>query len=148
MDPHVRICNELFSAVRSEFKQLKQYYFHNFPYETPWRDNRRGTDDHISTMEILHTYGRDYKLILVGDATMNLYEITDSNGSVEYRNLEPGEVWLKRLLQAFPHAAWFNPQPKARWQQTPSIELTRNLLGGRMYPLTLSGLDEAMSALT
>ncbi len=148
MDDHVRVSAELFSAARSEFKHLEQYYFHNFPYERLWRDNRRRHDEHVATNEILRTYGADYKLIIVGDATMSPYEITAPGGSVEHWNAESGEAWLRRLLRAYPRSAWINPQPATVWARTQSIELTRELLEGRMYPLTLSGLDEAIAALS
>ena len=147
MDEHVRICEELFSAARSEFKHLEQYYFHNFPYEALWRDNRRRVDGHIGTFELMRTYACDYKLILVGDATMSPYEIEVAGGSVEHWNAEPGRLWLQRLLKAYPKFAWINPVPRARWRQTQSIEITRELLEGRMYPLTLTGLDDAIGAL-
>ncbi len=146
MDSHVRSCEELFSAARSEFKHLEQFYFHNFTYETLWRDNRmRGGS--MSTIELTRTYGPDYKLVLVGDATMSPYEITSVGGSIEHWNEQPGQIWLQRLLKAYPKFAWINPQPKAHWPQIASIEITRGLLEGRMYPLNLAGLDEAIDAL-
>ncbi len=148
MDDHVRTCEELFSAARSEFKHLEHYYFHNFTYEALWRDNRRRFNQHVGTVEVLRTYGTDYKLILVGDATMSPYEITQPGGSVEHWNAEAGSVWLQRLMKHYPKFAWINPQPQSRWGQTPSIETTRDLLQGRMYPLTLSGLDAAIHALS
>jgi uncharacterized protein with von Willebrand factor type A (vWA) domain len=147
MDDHVRICEELFSAARSEFKHLEQYYFHNFVYERLWRDNRRRHSEPAATAEILRTYGRDYKLILVGDATMSPYEITQPGGSVEHWNPESGEAWLKRLLNAYPKHVWINPQPRGRWGHIQSLQMTRELLEGRMYPLTLAGLDDAIDAL-
>jgi uncharacterized protein with von Willebrand factor type A (vWA) domain len=147
MDEHVRVCEELFSAARSEFKHLEQYYFHNFIYDSLWRDNRRRYDALTATSQLLRTYGPDYKLIVVGDATMSTYEINNEGGSLEGWNPEPGRVWLSRLTQAFRKFAWINPVPRARWRQSPSIELTRDLLEGRMYPLTLAGLDEAIDAL-
>ncbi len=146
MDSHVRVCEELFSAARSEFKHLEQFYFHNFTYENLWRDNRmRGGT--MSTLEITRTYGPDYRLVLVGDATMSPYEITAVGGSIEHWNAQPGEVWLQRLLKAYPKFAWINPQPKSHWRQIASVEMTRELLEGRMYPLNLAGLDEAIDAL-
>jgi len=148
MDDHVRTCEELFSAARSEFKHLEHYYFHNFPYETLWRDNRRRFDEHVGTVEVMRTYGTDYRLILVGDATMSPYEITHAGGSVEHWNAEAGSVWLQRLMKQYPKFAWINPQPQARWRQTASVEVTRDLLEGRMYPLTLAGLDDAIGALS
>jgi uncharacterized protein with von Willebrand factor type A (vWA) domain len=148
MDDHVKICEELFSAARSEFKHLEHFYFHNFTYEALWRDNRRRSHEHIGTVELMRTYASDYKLILVGDATMSPYEISTAGGSVEHWNAEAGSVWLQRLLKAYPKFVWINPQPQTRWRQTASIELTRDLLDGRMYPLTLSGLDDAIDALS
>ena len=148
MDDHVKTCEELFSAARSEFKHLEHYYFHNFTYEALWRDNRRRYNEHLGTVEVMRTYGTDYKLILVGDATMSPYEITQPGGSVEHWNAEAGSVWLQRLLKHYPKFAWINPQPQSRWRHTSSIEMTRELLEGRMYPLTLAGLDDAIGALT
>jgi uncharacterized protein with von Willebrand factor type A (vWA) domain len=148
MDDHVKTCEELFSAARSEFKHLEHYYFHNFTYEALWRDNRRRYNEHMGTVEVMRTYGTDYKLILVGDATMSPYEITQPGGSVEHWNAEAGSVWLQRLLKHYPKFAWINPQPQSRWRHTSSIEMTRELLEGRMYPLTLAGLDDAIGALT
>ena len=147
MDDHVRTCEELFSAARSEFKHLEHFYFHNFPYEALWRDNSRRFNEHVGTVEVMRTYASDYKLILVGDATMSPYEIVQAGGSVEHWNAEPGSVWLARLMKAYPKFAWINPQPEARWRHTHSIELIRDMLDGRMYPLTLAGLDEAIEAL-
>ncbi|HEV7613114.1 MAG TPA: hypothetical protein VGO37_14635 [Steroidobacteraceae bacterium] len=148
MDDHVQTCEELFSAARSEFKHLEHYYFHNFTYEALWRDNRRRFNEHIGTVEVMRTYGADYKLILVGDATMSPYEITQPGGSVEHWNPEAGSVWLDRLLKHYRKFAWINPQPQSRWRHTASIEMTREILEGRMYPLTLAGLDDAIGALT
>ncbi len=146
MDSHVRSCEELFSAARSEFKHLEQYYFHNCVYETLWRDNRR-RGERVPTYEVLRTYGPDYKLILVGDATMSPYEITEIGGSVEHWNPEPGRVWLERLMQRYPKFAWINPEPRENWRRTASLELARELLEGRMFPLNLAGLAEAIDAL-
>jgi uncharacterized protein with von Willebrand factor type A (vWA) domain len=148
MDDHVRTCEELFSAVRSEFKHLEYFYFHNCPYEALWRDNRRRFNEHVGTVEIMRTYASDYKLILVGDATMSPYEITYAGGSVEHWNAEPGSFWLQRLRQAYPKFVWLNPQPQPAWRHTQSIQLIRELMEGRMYPLTLSGLDDAIHALS
>ncbi|MGB6353336.1 MAG: hypothetical protein WBF21_05110 [Steroidobacteraceae bacterium] len=148
MDDHVKTCEELFSAARSEFKHLEHYYFHNFTYEALWRDNRRRFNEHVGTVEVMRTYGTDYKLILVGDATMSPYEITQAGGSVEHWNAEAGSVWLQRLIAHYPKFAWINPQPEPRWRHTSSIEMTREILEGRMYPLTLAGLDDAIDALT
>ncbi len=147
MDDHVRTCEELFSAARSEFKHLEHFYFHNFPYEALWRDNARRFNEHVGTVEVMRTYASDYKLILVGDATMSPYEITYAGGSVEHWNAEPGSMWLQRLVKAYPKFVWINPQPQPRWRHTQSIELIRDMLEGRMYPLTLAGLDDAIDAL-
>ncbi len=148
MDDHVKTCEELFSAARSEFKHLEHFYFHNFTYEALWRDNRRRFNEHMGTALLMRTYGADYKLILVGDATMSPYEITQTGGSIEHWNAEPGSVWLQRLMKHYPKFAWINPQPQSRWRHNSSIEIARELLEGRMYPLTLAGLDEAIDALT
>jgi uncharacterized protein len=148
MDDHVKTCEELFSAAKSEFKHLEHFYFHNFIYEALWKDNRRRFNEHTTTTEIIRTYGPDYKLIFVGDATMSPYEITHPGGSVEHWNAEPGSVWLDRLIKHYPKFAWINPQPQSRWRQTASIDMTRDMLDGRTYPLTLAGLDQCIDALT
>jgi uncharacterized protein with von Willebrand factor type A (vWA) domain len=148
MNDHVRTCEQLFSAARSEFKHLEHYYFHNFTYEAVWRDNRRRFNEHVGTVEVMRTYGSDYRLVLVGDASMSPYEITYAGGSVEHWNAEPGSTWLSRLLKKYPKFAWINPQPQSSWRQSSSIQMIRDMLDGRMYPLTLSGLDQAIDALT
>jgi len=147
MDDHVKVCAELFSAARAEFKHLEFYYFHNCVYETVWRDNRRRHDRRIPTARLLHTYGADYKLIIVGDAAMSPYEIASPGAAVEHWNEESGETWLRRLLAAWPKAVWLNPLPQASWPYTESIGMVRRLMDGRMYPLTLAGLDAAMDEL-
>lgn len=147
MEDHVRICQELFSAARSEFKHLEYFYFHNFVYESMWKDNRRRHAERVSTLDITHKYGSDYKLVFVGDATMSPYEIVYAGGSVEHWNEEPGAVWIKRLLNTYPKAIWLNPEPRERWDFTPSVKLTRELLNDRMYPLTIAGLDDGIKAL-
>ncbi len=147
MDDHVRICEELFSASRTEFKHLEYFYFHNFIYESLWKDNRRRHAERIPTSEITHKYGPDYKLIFVGDATMSPYEIVYAGGSVEHWNEEPGAIWIKRLLSAYPKAIWLNPEPEQRWDYTPSVKLTRELMEDRMFPLTLRGLDAGIKSL-
>lgn len=147
MDDHVRTCEELFSAVRSEFKHLEYYYFHNCVYEYVWRDNTRRHADRIPTWDVLHTYGADYKLIFVGDASMSPYEIAYPGGAVEHWNDEAGEVWLRRMLQVWPHAVWLNPSDQRFWPYTHSIQMIQQIMEGRMYPLTLGGLDEAMQVL-
>jgi uncharacterized protein with von Willebrand factor type A (vWA) domain len=148
MDDHVRTCEELFSAARSEFKHLEHFYFHNCPYEALWRDNRRRFREHIGTVEVMRTYASDYKLIFVGDATMSPYEIVHPGGSVEHWNEEPGRVWIERLTRAYPKFAWINPRPEVHWRHSPSVEIIQDALEGRMYPLTLSGLDDAIDALS
>jgi uncharacterized protein with von Willebrand factor type A (vWA) domain len=148
MDDHIKVCEELFSAARTEFKHLEYYYFHNFLYERVWKDNRRRFNEKIPTWDVLHKYGHDYKLVFVGDATMSPYEITYPGGSVEHTNPEAGAVWLERMLDVYEHAVWINPQPEAHWPYHESIEITRQLMGGRMYALTIDGLDRAMRALS
>lgn len=147
MDSHIRVSEELFSAARAELKHLEYFYFHNFVYERVWREDRRGYDEWIPTWEILNTYGPDYKAIFVGDATMSPFEITEPGGSIEHWNEEPGEVWLRRMLACYPDAVWINPTPAERWMATPSLRLTHRIMGARMYPLTLEGLDAAMNVL-
>jgi uncharacterized protein with von Willebrand factor type A (vWA) domain len=142
MDEHVRICEELFSACRTEFKHLEYFYFHNFPYEKVWKDNRRRYERTIPTWELLRTYGPDYRLIFVGDAAMSPYEITMAGGSVEHWNQESGRVWLDRLTSHYRRAAWLNPTPENTWDLVQSIGIARQLMEGRMFPLTLAGLDE------
>ncbi len=148
MEPFVRLCEELFSAARSEFKHLEQFYFHNCLYEGVWRDNRRRYDEVTPTWEVLHTYGNDYRVVFVGDASMSPYEITVPGASVEHMNEEAGAVWMQRILTVYPHAVWLNPTEEKWWDHTPSIHILQNLMGGRMYPLTLEGLDKAMRELT
>jgi uncharacterized protein with von Willebrand factor type A (vWA) domain len=147
MDDHIRICEEMFSAARSEFKHLEYFYFHNFIYESLWKDNRRRHSEKTPTLDITHKYASDYKLVFVGDATMSPYEIMYAGGSVEHWNEDPGAVWIKRLLNTYPKAIWLNPEPQGRWDYTPSIKLTRELMDDRMYPLTIAGLDEGIKAL-
>jgi len=147
MDEHVRICEELFAAARSEFKHLEHWYFHNCVYESVWKDNRRRHSQRTPLPELMRTYGQDYRLVLVGDATMSPYEILQPGGSIEHWNEEPGAAWMKRLLAAYPRHAWLNPEPQQRWEFTPSIRIARELLEDRMFPLTLAGLDRAMRSL-
>jgi uncharacterized protein with von Willebrand factor type A (vWA) domain len=148
MDDHVRVCEELFSAASSEFKHLEYFYFHNFIYESLWKDNRRRHSERVRLLDITHKYGADYKLIFVGDATMSPYEIVYAGGSVEHWNEEPGAVWIKRLLNTYHKAIWLNPEPRERWDFTPSIKLAREIMDDRMFPLTISGLDEGIKALS
>jgi uncharacterized protein with von Willebrand factor type A (vWA) domain len=147
MNDHVRVCEELFSAARGEFKHLEHFYFHNCPYENLWKDNRRRFSELIPTAQVLRTYGKDYRAIFVGDATMSPYEITQAGGSIEHQNPEAGAVWIKRICTAFPRLVWLNPEPMDRWSYTPSLRITRELVDDRMFPLTLAGLDRAISEL-
>jgi uncharacterized protein len=147
MDDHVRICEELFSAARAEFKHLVHYYFHNFIYENVWQDNRRRSSALTSTAQVLRTYSRDYRAIFVGDATMSPYEIMQPGGSVDHWNKEAGSVWMQRLCEAFPRLVWLNPEPVERWEYTSSVRIVRELIGDRMFPVTLSGLDRAIAEL-
>ncbi len=148
MDDHIRVCEQLFSATRTEFKHMEYFYFHNFLYERVWKDNRRRATERIATWDVLHTYPHDYKVIFVGDATMSPYEITYPGGSVEHSNEEPGALWLQRALSVYSQAIWLNPQPEAVWNYHESISITRELMGGRMFPLTIDGLDHGMRLLT
>jgi len=148
MEPYVRLCQELFSAARSEFKHLESFYFHNCPYERVWRDNRRRHTEGVDTLDLLHTYPHDYKVVFVGDASMSPYEILYPGGSVEHWNELPGQAWLERLLQVYPKAVWLNPVEEGWWGMTRSITMIHQLMGGRMFPLTLDGLDRAMRSLS
>ena len=148
MDDHIRVCEELFSACRSEFKHLEHYYFHNCVYDYVWKDNCRRHNERIPTLDVMHKYGSDYKLIFVGDATMSPYEIIQPGGSVEYNNPEPGASWLRRLSDTWPHAIWLNPEPEHSWQYRQSILMIHDLIGGRMFPLTLDGLERGMRLLS
>jgi uncharacterized protein len=148
MDGHIKTCAELFSAARAEFKHLEYFYFHNCPYEAVWKDAWRRHVERTPTPQVLHTYDQSYKLIFVGDASMSPYEIAQPAGSVEHWNEEPGEVWLRRLLATYPKAVWLNPVPERYWGGTQSIGMVRELMEGRMFPLTLDGLDRAMRRLT
>jgi uncharacterized protein with von Willebrand factor type A (vWA) domain len=147
MEDHVRICEELFSAARSEFKHLIHFYFHNCIYDAVWRDSRRRHVKQVPVMELIRTYDRSYRIVLVGDASMSPYEIEKEGGSVERWNDEPGEVWLRRLFEAYPRAVWLNPVPEKYWTGTASIEMIRRISEDRMFPLTLDGVDRAMRRL-
>jgi hypothetical protein len=147
MDEHVRVCEELFSAVRSEFKTMEWFYFHNCLYETVWTNNRRRQAERIPTMDVLHKYPHDYKVIFVGDGSMSPYEITYPGGSVEHFNEEPGAVWLGRVLQVYPKTVWLNPVPERHWSYTHSISMIRDIVGERMFPLTIEGIDRAVREL-
>jgi uncharacterized protein with von Willebrand factor type A (vWA) domain len=147
MDAHIRLCEELFSAARAEFKTMEFFYFHNCLYESVWKDNRRRHAEKLSTWDVLRKFPHEYKIIFVGDATMSPYEITYPGGSVEHWNEEPGSVWLERVTNLFPRVVWLNPTAERHWSHTPSVGIVRQLVGERMYPLTLAGLDKAMKEL-
>lgn len=147
MDDHIEMLEELFTACRTEFKHLEHFYFHNCLYESVWKDNNRRFNERIPTMELLHKYGPDYKVIFVGDASMSPYEIAVAGGSVEHMNPEAGQVWLKRVLDNWNKTVWLNPTPEKYWGYTHSIGMIQQLMDKRMYPLTLEGLDAAMKEL-
>ena len=148
MDPWVKLCEELFSAATTEFKNLEFFYFHNCPYEGVWKDNRRRFAERTPMWDVLHKFGHDYKLVFVSDASMSPYEITHPGGSVEHFNEESGAVWLHRMTNTYPAAVWLNPIPKEQWGYSQSLRIIADLMTDRMYPLTLAGLDEAMRELT
>jgi len=148
MDDHIRQTEELFSAAKSEFKHLEFYYFHNCVYDHLWRNNHRRYAEKFDTWDVIRKYNRDYKLIFIGDATMSPYEIVQVGGSVEYNNKETGAQWLQRLTHAFPKFAWINPEPQGVWQYRQSIAIVEQLMSARMFPLTLSGLEQAMRLLS
>ncbi|MEJ6679030.1 MAG: hypothetical protein QNL34_02745 [OM182 bacterium] len=148
MDPHVKLCEELFSAARTEFKHLKYYYFHNFLYESVWTKSHRRHAETTSTFDIINKFTKDYKVIFVGDATMAPYEITHVGGSIEHYNEEAGATWFKRLSEHFEHLVWINPTPKEYWEHSYSIEVAKELTENKMYPLSVKGLEEAMKLLT
>lgn len=147
MDDYVYQCEQLFTALKNEFKHLELFYFHNCVYEGVWRENSRRRQEQIPTEQLIQTYGEDYKLLFVGDATMGPYEIAYPGGSVEHWNEEPGEAWINRLTRHFEKVAWLNPQPEEHWRYYMSVRMIHDLVDGRMYPLTLDGLERAMSGL-
>lgn len=147
MDPHIRLCEELFSAARTEFKNLEYFYFHNCLYEGVWRDNSRRFSEKMDTWDVLHKYSADYKVIFVGDASMSPYEISYAGGSVEHWNEEPGGVWLQRVCEVYENVVWLNPTPERYWEHTPSLQMIKQIFSDRMYGLTLEGLDSAMREL-
>jgi uncharacterized protein len=147
MDWHIKATEELFSAARTEFKHMEHFYFHNCLYEKVWKENRRRFQATTPTFDVLHTYPHDYKVVFVGDASMSPYEIAATGGSVEHYNEEAGQVWMERVTRTYPHAVWLNPVPEREWDFTHSIQMVKQLMGGRMYPLTLDGLDRAMREL-
>ena len=148
MDDHIKLCQEMFSAAKTEFKHMEYFYFHNCLYDYVWKDNRRRHAERTPTVDILHKYGHDYKLIFVGDATMSPYEILQPGGSIEYSNDEAGAVWLRRILDAYPKAVWLNPEPEQLWPYRQSIAVIRELMEARMYPITIEGLERAMRYLS
>ncbi|MEY2992081.1 MAG: hypothetical protein RI946_1475 [Pseudomonadota bacterium] len=147
MDPYIKMVEELFSAAKSEFKHMEYYYFHNCLYEGVWRDNARRWNEQMSTMDVLNTYGSDYKCIFVGDASMSPYEIAYAGGANEHWNAEAGQVWLERTIAKWPHSIWLNPVKERLWGYTPSIKMIKDIFDNRMYPLTLTGLETAMKEL-
>ncbi|KZM48092.1 VWA domain-containing protein [Labrenzia sp. OB1] len=147
MDDHIRVCEELFSAARSEFKVMEHFYFHNCPYEFVWKENRRRHTERLPTMDVLHKYPADYKIIFVGDASMSPYEIAYPGGSVEHWNEEPGSAWMQRLTGLYKNAIWLNPVREEHWGYTQSIQMLNELMEGRMFPMTLEGLTEGMKEL-
>jgi uncharacterized protein len=148
MDDHIKRVEELFSAAKTEFKHLDFYYFHNCVYDYLWKNNRRRHGERFNTFDVIHKYSPDTKLIFVGDATMSPYEVVQAGGSVEYNNAEPGAIWLRRFLDQFPRHAWLNPEPERLWEYRQSVSIIRQILGNRMYGLTMNGLEAAMRALS
>ncbi len=148
MDSHIKVCEELFSAARTEFKNMEFYYFHNCLYESVWKDNRRRHAEKLNTIDVLHKFPHEYKVIFVGDATMSPYEITYPGGSVEHWNEEAGAIWLDRVSGIFKHMVWLNPTAERHWDYTPSVSVIKQLVNDRMYPLTLDGLEKAMKELS
>ncbi|WP_339340080.1 VWA domain-containing protein [uncultured Oceanicoccus sp.] len=148
MDPYVKVCEEMFSAARSEFKHMEYFYFHNFIYESVWDNNNRRHNERIDLFDILHKYSSDYKVVFIGDASMSPYEILQPGGSVEHWNEEAGDVWMRRLKETYERVIWINPTPEQQWNYTYSIDLASQLVDGHMYPLTIKGLEEGMSYLS
>lgn len=147
MDDHIRVCEELFSAARSEFKVMEHFYFHNCLYEYVWKENRRRHTERIETMDVLHKYPADYKIIFVGDASMSPYEIAYAGGSVEHWNEEAGADWMQRVTNLYKSAVWLNPVRQEHWNYTHSIQMLNELMAGRMFPMTVEGLSDAMKEL-
>jgi len=148
MDDHIKLCQEMFSAAKTEFKHMEYFYFHNCLYDYVWKDNRRRHSERTPTVDIMHKYGHDYKLIFVGDATMSPYEILQPGGSIEYSNDEAGAVWMRRMLDTYPKAIWLNPEPEQLWPYRQSISVIREIMESRMYPITIEGLERAMRYLS
>ncbi|MEE2868584.1 MAG: VWA domain-containing protein, partial [Pseudomonadota bacterium] len=147
MDDHIRVCEELFSAARSEFKVMEHFYFHNCLYEYVWKENRRRHTERMPTMDVLHKYPADYKIIFVGDASMSPYEIAYAGGSVEHWNEEAGADWMQRITGLYKSAVWLNPVRQEHWHYTHSIQMLNELMEGRMFPMTVEGLTDAMKEL-
>lgn len=148
MDDHIKLCQEMFSAAKTEFKHMEYFYFHNCLYDYVWKDNRRRHSERTPTLDIMHKYAHDYKLIFVGDATMSPYEILQPGGSIEYSNDEAGAVWMRRMLDVYPKAVWLNPEPEQLWPYRQSISVLREIMESRMYPVTIEGLERAMRYLS
>ena len=148
MDAHVKVCEELFSAARSEFKHLETYYFHNFIYDGVWKEHNRRMNERIETFDLLHKYTHDYKVIFVGDATMAPYEITHAGGSVEHWNEEAGAIWIQRVMDTFDKVIWINPTPHDTWEYSSSVALTKKLVDDQMFPLTIRGIEDGMNKLS
>ncbi|MCP4596644.1 VWA domain-containing protein [Neptuniibacter sp.] len=148
MDPHIHLCEQLFSAAKTEFKHLEYFYFHNCVYERLWQDNRRRFDNTVSTLDVLHTYGKDYRVIFIGDAAMSPYELFSRYGSVEHMNEETGQAWLQRVLDTWEKAVWLNPTQEYSWKYTQTTQAIKEQLDDHMYPLTLEGLENAISYLS
>ncbi len=147
MDDHIELCSKLFSAARYEFKHLEYYYFHNCVYEAVWKNNERRWQEALPTFDILNKYNSDYKVIIVGDASMSPYELLYVNGSVEHNNSEPGFTWLERIQNKYPMMVWLNPVPVKEWRETQTIGMLRKFTGDRMFPLTIGGITRAVKAL-
>ena len=148
MDDHVKLCQEMFSAAKTEFKHMEYFYFHNCLYDYVWKDNRRRHSERTPTVDIMHKYAHDYKLIFVGDATMSPYEILQPGGSIEYTNDEAGAVWMRRMLDVYRKAVWLNPEPEQLWPYRQSVAVIREIMEARMYPITIGGLERAMRYLS
>lgn len=148
MDAHVKVCEELFSAARSEFKHLETFYFHNFIYDGVWKEHRRRMNERLDTFDILHKYTHEYKVIFVGDATMAPYEITHAGGSVEHWNEEAGAIWMQRVMDTYDKVVWINPTPQDTWEYSTSVSLAKKLVDDQMYPLTIRGIEDGMNYLT
>jgi uncharacterized protein with von Willebrand factor type A (vWA) domain len=148
MDAHIKVCEELFSAAKSEFKHMENFYFHNFLYDGVWRQHHRRMNERIDTFDVMHKYAHDYKVIFVGDATMAPYEITHAGGSVEHWNEEAGAIWIQRMMDTYEKLIWINPTPQDTWEYSTSVALTKKLVDDQMYPLTIRGIEEGMNYLS